>query len=159
MPYRVRVFCTATEVPTLGVVFEYASLQGITLCINEANDSMDVNSPDWSEVEISYKEGKSPLVVECNRDDGTQDCLACVEPQEYIEEIGPPGLSLTKRRVIKHLKNTKFIIASQLLNDIDDDGYDANSTFLNYFVEHCGGIVHADLEGFYDGDRIVLKVN
>ena len=154
-----RVFCTATEVSPLCAVFEYAESQGITLCIDELNGPIDVRSPDWSEALISYKAGKNPLVVECNRDDETQDCLACVEPQEYIEEIGPPGLSLTNRRVIKHLKHTKFIIASQLLNDIDDDGYDANSTFLNYFVKHCGGIVHADREGFYGGDKVILKVD
>ena len=108
---------------------------------------------------MAYKPGKSPLVVECSRDDGKEDCLARVEPEEFIELIGRPGLSLTKRRVINHLRSTKFIIASQLLNDIDDDGYDANGTFLSYFVEHCGGMIHADLEGFYDGSKLILKLD
>ena len=66
---------------------------------------------------------------------------------------------MAKCRVIKHLKNTKFIVASQLLGDIDDDGYDANGTFLTYFVEYCGGMIHADLEGFYDGDKVILKID
>jgi hypothetical protein len=159
MPYRVRAFCTRSEVPTLKQVFDYSKSHGINLSADEEHGPTDVNSPDWTEAEISYKTGNRPLVIECNRDDGTEDCLAIVEPQEYVEEIGAPGLSLAKRRVIKHLKNTKFIIASQLLGDIDDDGYDANSMFLNYFVEHCGGMIHADLEGFYDGEKVILKID
>ncbi len=158
MPYRVRAFCTGSEIPTLRQVFEYAKSQNISLSADETHGPINLDLPDWTEVEISYKTGKSPLVVECNRDDGTEDCLAQIEPHEFIEEIGSPGLSFAKRRVIKHLKNTKFIIASQLLNDIDDVGYDANGTFLQYFVDHCGGIIHADLEGFYDGDKVILKV-
>lgn len=158
MPYRVRAFCTGSEIPTLRQVFEYAKSQDISLSADETHGPIDLYSPDWTQVEVSYKTGKSPLVVECNRADGTEDCLARIEPQEFIEEIGSPGLSFAKRRVIKHLKNTKFIIASQLLNDIDDVGYDANSTFLKYFVDHCGGMIHADLEGFYDGDKVILKV-
>ncbi len=158
MPYRVRAFCVGPDIPTLAQVFEYARAQGVSLSPDETHGPTDVNSPDWSEVEISYKPGKSPLVVECNRDDGTDDCLARVEPQEYIEDIGAPGLSLAKRRVIKHLNATRFIIVSQLLSDIDDDGYDANGTFLTYFVEHCGGMIHADGEGFYDGNKVILKL-
>ena len=157
MPYRVRAFCTGTNVPTLKQVFDYAKSNGITLTADEEHGPIDIDSTDWTEAEIKYKKNRSPLVIECNRDDGTGDCLAKVEPQEYIDEIGRPGLSFTKRRVINHLKNTKFIIASQLLSDIDDDGYQANGTFLKYFVDNCGGVIHADLEGFYRGDRVILK--
>ena len=158
MPYRVRAFCTGCDVPTLAQVFDYARAHGVSLSADERHGPTDVDSPDWSEVEISYKPDKRPLVVECNRDDGTDDCLGAAEPQEFIEEIGSPGLSLAKRRVIKHLKATKFIISSRLLSDVGDDGYEANGTFLDYFVEHCGGMIHADAEGFYDGDEVILEI-
>jgi len=158
MPYRVRAFCTGSLVPTLAQVFEYAKTHGVMLEVDETYDPTDLESHEWSDVEIIYKAGKGPLVVECNRNDGTDDCLAQVEPQEYIDAIGPPGMSLIRRRVIKHLRATEFIIASQLLSDIDDDGYEANGRFLEYFVGHCGGMIHADGEGFYDGDKVILKV-
>lgn len=159
MPYRVRAFCTGSDVPTLAQVFEYAKAHGVALSADETHGPTDINTPDWTEVEIAYNPDKSPLVVECNRDNGTDDCLAKVEPQEYIETIGSPGFSRAKRPVIQHLKNTKFIISSQLLSDIEDDGYDANGTFINYFVEHCGGMIHADGEGFYNGDKIIVKAD
>lgn len=158
MPYRVRAFCIKNNIPALDKVFDYAMSRGIKLIPDETHGPIDVSSKDWSDAEISYKDGKSPLVVECNRDDGKADCLARVEPQEYIEEIEQLEKSSEASRVIKHLKNTKFIIASQLLNDIDEDGYVANGVFLEYFVQNCGGIIHADLEGFYDGANIILEV-
>jgi hypothetical protein len=158
MPYHVRAFCTSPNVPKLAQVFEYAESQGVGLSPDESHGKTDVNTSDWTEVEILCKTDKSPLVAECNRDDGSDDCLARVEPQEFVEEIGKPGLSFSKRRVINHLKATKFIIAVQLLNDIDDDGYEANGTFLNYFVEHCGGMIHADGEGFYDGNKLIIEI-
>ncbi len=158
MPYHVRAFCTSPNVPTLTQVFEYAESQGVSLSPDETHGKTDVNTSDWSEVEISYKPDKRPLVAECNRDDGSDDCLARVEPQEFIQEIGSPGLSFSRRRVIKHLEATNFIITVQLFSDIDDDGYEANGTFLNYFVEHCDGMIHADGEGFYDGNKLILEI-
>lgn len=157
MPYRIRAFCTSLITPSLSQVFDYATSKGVHLVADDMHGPTDIDSSEWSEVEIVYKPDKGPLVVECNRDDGTEDCLARVEPQEFIDEIGSPGLSIVKRRIIKHLKATKCIIASQLLSDIDDDGFDANGTFLSYFVEHCGGMIHADGEGFYDKDKLILK--
>jgi hypothetical protein len=79
---------------------------------------------------------------------------------EFLEFIGRPGLSFKKRKVIEHLKKTRYIIACQLpTSDIDDDGYDANGDFLTYFVENCGGIIQADGEGFYEGSKLIVKLS
>ena len=59
---------------------------------------------------------------------------------------------------MSHLKKTQIIISSQLLNDIDDDGFHANGVFLDYFVEKCNGMINADSEGFYDGDKVILEI-
>jgi hypothetical protein len=45
-----------------------------------------------------------------------------------------------------------------LLDDIDDDGYNAVATFLRYFVEYCGAMIQADGEGFYEGDRVLVEL-
>ena len=139
MPYRVRAFCMGPEVPRLAPVFDFAKEQGVVLSADDSHGPTDVNTPDWTDVEISYNSDKSPLVVQCNRDDDTDDCLARVEPHAYVELIGSPGLSRAKRQVIQHLNATRFIGASQLLGDVEDDGFEANSIFLEYFVQHCGG--------------------
>jgi len=109
-------------------------------------------------VELSYKSGKQPIVVECNRDEGT-DSLAHQEVAEFTELIGKPGRSAGKRRVLEQIAATKFIVSCQLLSDIDDDGYEANYQFLSYFVENCHGMIQADGEGFYEADKIIVRVD
>ena len=37
-----------------------------------------------------------------------------------------------------------------MLSDCDDDGFDANGQFLDYVVDRCGAMIHADGEGFYE---------
>jgi hypothetical protein len=32
------------------------------------------------------------------------------------------------------------------------------AALLSYYIENCGGLVHAQDEGFYEGDRIILEL-
>jgi hypothetical protein len=50
-------------------------------------------------------------------------------------------------------------VAAQLLGDIDDDGYTAAGVFLSYFVDHCGGLIQADGEGFYERERLLVELD
>ena len=123
----------------------------------DVDDPAELDSPDWVVFDLIYKAGKHPIVVECNRDKGA-DSLAreeCIEFDELLEDLED---SQEKRHVIEHLKNTRSVIACQLLSDIDEDGYDANGEFLAYFVEHCGGMIQADGEGFYEGSEVVVPL-
>ncbi|MDH3613449.1 MAG: hypothetical protein OES10_09225 [Gammaproteobacteria bacterium] len=118
----------------------------------------DRKSVSWSQAEFNYKEDNQPIVVEININSG-DDSLAAEESQEFFDKIGKPGLSISKRRVLNHLKNTRFIVCCQLLSDIDDDGYHWNGELLNYFVKNHGGMIQADGEGFYDGRKIVVELS
>ena len=67
-------------------------------------------------------------------------------------------MSLEKNKVLKHLKNTNYIVATKLpTDDIDDDGYNANGELLNYFVRNFEGMIQADGEGFYEGFEVIVK--
>jgi hypothetical protein len=139
-------------------VIQWLGGRGFHLSADDPKGEVDLDSPAWEQVPLLYKHGKLPILAECNRDDGSEDSLLQSEIEEFLDMVGSPGLFPSKRRVVQHLKNTKFIIACQLpTSDIDDDGYNANGEFLNYFVEHCGGMIQADGEGFYDGDKILVK--
>ena len=116
MPYRVRAFCTGCEVPTLIQGFEYAKSKGVSLSADERHGSTDIDSTDWTVEELAYKPGKGPIVVECSRDDGKEDCLARVEPEEFIELIGRPGLSLTKRVGESYHSHPQFPVIIMLLS-------------------------------------------
>ena len=56
------------------------------------------------------------------------------------------------------LRASRAVVSAQLFSDIDDDGYDAVGIVLDCFVERCGGIIHADSEGFYDRDRLIVAL-
>jgi hypothetical protein len=135
--------------------FLTANGQGFNFRLELNEGTLDNEGENWHSFEMKYKEGKSPIIVELNLVNDTDE-IGKEEVQEFIEEIGSPGISLKKRKVINHLKETKYIIANQLLGDIDDDGYDANGEFMKYFVDNFEGMQYADGEGFYDKDMTLL---
>jgi hypothetical protein len=155
MPYYVRAFCKSTKIPKIEEIFNYANGQGFNFRLELNEGTLDNEGENWHSFEMKYKEGKSPIIVELNLVNDTDE-IGKEEVQEFIEEIGSPGISLKKRKVINHLKETKYIIANQLLGDIDDDGYDANGEFMKYFVDNFEGMQYADGEGFYDKDMTLL---
>ncbi|MGD2118772.1 MAG: hypothetical protein PVG66_10455 [Chromatiales bacterium] len=154
MPYYVRAFCKSDAVPSVSELESIlkSEYSGVRLETEDARDGK------WGNAEYYYKDGNQPVVVECNYNDGPES-LAAEECEEFIEEIGSPGLSMAKRKVLDHLKNTKYIISCQLLSDIDDDGYHLNGELLNIFVNNYGGLIQADGEGFYKGHKLVVKLS
>jgi len=159
MGYYVRAFCTANEVPSIGSIFEWLDQRDKHLELDTTMTQVDLNSREWEQAAIVYKQGKLPILMECNRDDGTKDCLMREEISEFLEFIGSPGLSSSKREVVNHLNKSRYTIAFQLpTSDIDDEGYDANDGLLNYFVFNCGGLIQADGEGFYKGTKLIVKL-
>jgi DNA gyrase/topoisomerase IV subunit B len=116
-----------------------------------------VETTKTSPLQMYYKDGNQPVVVECNYNNG-HESLAAEECEEFIEEIGNPGLSMGKRKALDHLKHTKYIISCQLLSDIDDDGYHLNGELLNIFVNNYGGLIQADGEGFYKGHKLIVEL-
>jgi len=156
MSYYVRVFCRADESPPLCTVIDYVTGDRPQLSI-VSDDAL--NYADWEGATMTYKANKQPILVECNRNTGEEDCLAAEELAEFVELAEDSEDSPGKQQVIAHLRATKFIVACRLpTSDIDDDGYEANSQLLNYFVEHCGGMIQADGEGFYREDEVILPV-
>jgi len=159
MGYYVRAFYKSSDVSSINEVLKWMCSRGYDMFIDDRDvEAEDWDSTGWDHVSLKYKEEKLPILVECNRDDGSEQCMLRQEIDEFLEFIGKPGFSLAKRKVIKHLEDTKFVICCQwLTSDIDDDGCDASNEFLRYFVEHCEGMTQFDGEGFYENRRLILK--
>lgn len=156
MPYHVRAFCTSDAVPTIRAALDATRAQGVQARAH-VHEPAVLDSPEWVEFEFTYKPAKRPILVECDRDTG-EDSLVAQEVLEFLTELEDLEDSPARRKVSEHLKSTRFIVCCQLLSDIDDDGYDANALFLRYFVAHCGGLIYADLEGFHEGDDLLLPM-
>ncbi|MBS1575615.1 MAG: hypothetical protein JST09_09965 [Bacteroidetes bacterium] len=155
MPYYVRAFCKSAGIPALNLVFDSINNKGYPFTLRIVENTLEGDLINWKSFEMNYKEGKGPIIVEFNVVDD-EDGLAKEEIEEFLDRIGSAGFSLRKRKVIHHLKQTKYLICNQLLSDIDNDGYDANGEFMNYFVQHCEGMQQADGEGFYDSNMNLI---
>ena len=84
---------------------------------------------------------------------------ASEELKEFLAKLGSPGKNRVKKKVVDHLKATRFIVALLLpKGDMDDAGWDANGQILTYFLDHCGALIQADGEGFYEGSKLILEM-
>lgn len=161
MGYYVRAFCTSDKVPTIKEIFDWVASKGYKLGVPDDLVDFDLNSNNWEHVDILYKEGKLPILSEINRDNFTDDCLLREELDEFREFLSDVNgfFNLKKKKVEKHINKTKYIVANQLpTSDIDEDGYNVNGIFMEYFVNHCGGMIQADGEGFYENSKLIVKI-
>jgi hypothetical protein len=154
--YYLRAFCTSEDLPPLGRAFAWAAARGVPLELEHEPVPGALDSARWRWAAIRYQHGKRPLVDDVGRAAGNG--LPFEEVEEFIELLTEVDESADKGRVLAHLRNSRAVVSAQLFSDIDDDGYDAVGVFLGFFVEQYGGMIHADLEGFYEGDRLIVQL-
>ena len=156
MGYYLRTFCKSEDLPPLGRVFDWAAAQGVSLELENEPNPGALDSAGWRGAEIRYKPGKQPLVVDVSRagDSG----VLFEEVEEFIGFLEEVVESAAKSKVLAHLRESRAVVSVQLLSDIDDDGYHAVEVFLGFFVEHGDGMIQADGEGFYEGDRTIVEL-
>jgi hypothetical protein len=156
--YYVRVFCTTGEPPAMAPVLDFARQQGSVVNLDSNLNETDPASANWQQVGVLYRSGKSPILLEVNRDDGEESLLR-EEIEEFLEFLEDAPSSKDRKRVEQHLRETTFTVAAQLdTSDIDDEGYNALGNVLRYFVQHNGGMIQADGEGFYDGTKVMVAL-
>ena len=159
MGYYVRAFCTSEHIPSIKELLEWAESQG---CLLFVPDGTDLEARDWDQLDIYYKKEKLPFLSEINRYQDDAECLMRTEIEEFKEFLSEVRsfLNFGKTKVINHLNKAKYIVANQIpTSDFDDDGYNALGVYLQYFVKYCGGMVQADGEGFYEGNKLIVKLD
>jgi hypothetical protein len=156
MGYFTRVFCKSNSKPNVKQILEKLNSKSHSAKSNL--DENELQAENWTDFELIYKEGKLPILVELN-EIKKSDGLAEEEIEEFKEAIGKPGLfDSSKKKVLKHLNQTTFILCNQLpTSDIDDDGYDINGELMEIFATECEGMVQCDGEGFYSGTKLIIK--
>ncbi|HCQ14214.1 hypothetical protein [Flavobacterium sp.] len=154
MGYYTRVFCSSKIKPKVNLLIEYLTEIGHTVWTNpkELED-------DWTDFELMYDSERLPLLIELN-EKGNSDGLAEQELLEFFEFIGKANIfELSKKKVISHLDRTEYIVCIQLpTNDIIDEGYDVNGNLMSYLERNFSGMTHADREGFYLNNKLLLKI-
>lgn len=123
--YYVRAFCTKGEPSPLRPVLAYAAERGVPLALDPPGAELSLDDDNWDQAGIAYKDHKAPILLEVNRDDGDESLMR-EEIEEFIELLEGAPNSRKRRRVEKHLRSTRSIVAVQLPTcDIDEDGYAA----------------------------------
>lgn len=160
MGYYVRAFCTQGQPPPLRLVLDFSAERGLRLALDPEVSRPALDDGNWEQVGIVYKDNKAPILLEVSRDDGDDESLMREEIREFIEFLEDAPNKKNRRRVEKMLRNTRFVVAAQLLtSDIDEDGYAALGHVLTYFVDNNGAMIQADGEGFYEGDKIIVELD
>jgi hypothetical protein len=156
MAYWMRVFCTSGSPQPLEDVLAWVAGRGSKLWIDDRLTDVDPASASWDQVAIGYRQGKNSFLAEVNH---TSDPDASEEVEEFVEFLEDVPDTPQRRSVLSHLKRTTFIVANQIpTSDFEDDGYDAVGEFMRFFVEHNGGMIQADGEGFYEGQDLILEL-
>jgi hypothetical protein len=156
MAYWMRVFCTDGAPRPLEEVFAWTAAQGQHLRLSESTPSAEDLSDSWSSVAIEYRDGKLPFLAEIRWVD---DLEGGEEVHEFVELLAGTAESPERQRTLEHLERTRFVVANEIpTSDFDDHGFEAVDEFMRFFVEHNSGMIQADGEGFYEGDRLVVRL-
>lgn len=156
--YYVRAFCTTGEPPAIRPILDFAKERGSV--VEGVFGALGLDDTSWEQTAVVYKTGKSPILLEINHEHSPEDgAMFREEIEEFLEFLEDTPDNSKRKRVEQHLRETRFTVAAQLATgDIDDDGYEALGNLLGYFVEHNGGMIQADGEGFYDGDEVIVAL-
>jgi hypothetical protein len=147
MSYYARVFCTTDAVPTIRAALAWLQEVGYEAEVpGESPAALD--SPKWKSFELVYNPAKESLLVECERNTGKRSlCHHTVE--EQLNALGALPDSDAKRRVADCLRRTRFLVSCQVSADDDHEEVANFGALLDYFADHCGGLIDVEDEGFY----------
>lgn len=159
MSFYIRAFCTQGEPPPLRPVLSFSAERGTLLALDPEVSRPVLDDGSWEQVGLVYKDNKASILFEVNRDDGDVGSLMREEIEEFMEHLADAPNNRNRRRVEKHLQNTRFIVAARLPTfDIDEDGYTALGHVLNYLLRNNGAMIQADGEGFYAGEKVIVEL-
>lgn len=153
MSYYIRAFCKADKSPDFSEMEKFMSAKSPQYRLE---GEVDDNNSYWTDFILHYKERKLPLLVEISWCDD-EGSIGREELEEFLHALGSPGFSLRKRKVIRHLKQTKFIVCCQIpVSDVDDDGFLANQRLMHFFAVNYQALIHVENEGFYARNNTIL---
>jgi hypothetical protein len=156
VPYYARVFCTAEAVPTIRTVLEFLRQNGVPADA-PGESARALASPKWKSFELLYDPAKESILVECHR--GTSPGSRCRQTvREELNGLEDLADTPAKRRVAECLNGARFIVSCEVLGDHHHQELARFGPFLDYFVDHCGGLIDVEDEGFYarTGRRLLV---
>ena len=152
-----RVFCKNDDAPPLRLLMEFLKSRGqLPILPPDMSDAM-LDEWAWVQVILGYARERKPIHVFCVRDRGSYQDLFEQEQKQFLEHLSSHD-SLEASLAQEHVTRARFILTTRMVEaDVTDEGYDFNGWILEFFQEHCNGIVQIDQQGFFSpkGELIV----
>lgn len=152
-----RVFCQKENSPPLRLLIEFL----------KSRSQLPITPPDmeegaldewaWAQVSLRYDQARKPIHLFCLRDRGSYKEAFEQEKIQFLEILAAHD-DFEAGLAAESLKRTRFILTTRFdPKDITDEGYDFNGWILEFYQEHCNGIVEVDDQGFFSpkGELIV----
>jgi hypothetical protein len=146
MDYMTRVFAPTDSTPPLNSLRMLLGQWG-------AEVHTEGDEDEWDVAEVHYDDEYAPIEVEryTPATDGIfeQEIAAF---RTLVDESESPN----RDKVIDVLELTRQIVGFRVREDADDAVYGPLNAAMNAVLSVLGGLSHADGEGFYDGDDLIL---
>ena len=152
-----RVFCQKDNSPPLRLLLEFLKSRGQTPITPPQLDEAALDEWAWVQVALGYDKARKPIQVFCVRDRGTYQDVFEQEKKQFLDILTAYD-DIEASLATEFVNRARFILTTRLdPADITDEGYDFNGWILEFYQEHCNGIVQMDGKGFFSpkGDLIV----
>jgi hypothetical protein len=149
--YFLRAFCRSAELPSPQEAVAFAASRGVNLRIAD-------DEAGWPQFVIAGGADDRPLLVVEASSAGDPDSLFEDEIEEFLDLLDDAPTSTAARSVVDRLRQSRSIVALQIIGAEDEEAVAAASPLLTFFAERCDGQIQADGEGFYDGDKLIVPL-
>lgn len=149
MPYFARVFSPSDSVPSLDGIRALAGQYAASITTGDEEES-------WDTAELLYDENEGPVEIEryLPATDGLfeediNDFRATVESYE----------GEAAEKVLTALEECRQIVAFRVPDDADDTVWGPLNAAIDAVTSSIGGLAHADAEGFYEKQELILPMD
>jgi hypothetical protein len=152
-----RVFCKNENAPPLRLLVDFLKSRGQLPILPADMDDAMLDEWAWVQVTLSYARERKPIQVFCVRDRGTYKDVFEQEQKQFLETLSPYD-DIEAGLAQEQVTRARFILTTRMIEaDVSEEGYDFNGWILEFFQEHCNGIVQIDGQGFFSpkGELIV----
>lgn len=150
-----RVFCTRENSPPLRLVLDYLRSKGQVPLIPKM-DPAALDDWAWAQISLGYSRERKPIQLFCTREQGSYHDALEQERGYFLERLTVYD-DVEAQIAREFVTRARFIATTRLVkNDITDEGYDFNGWILEFFQEHCSGVVQVDGQGFFSPQGVLM---
>lgn len=154
--YFMRVFARAASAPAPQAIADHLRRRRFDVRVEAGVYS--TNYADWKHLHVFYADGRAPLKLERQSLHGEEPLPARL--RTLMDATAAARDSRGKHKVIEFLTQASQVFELTIPPDFDwHAGRHLVSTeLLNYLQKECDGLIQADEEGYYERNRVILRL-